>query len=56
MGGGAAGNALSGLAYDHNNDDIYVTNFGSNEQPGNPATIPLTTSLTPDTQLSLMAD
>jgi YVTN family beta-propeller protein len=38
-----------GLAYDPNKKDIYVTNFGSNENPGNTLTVLSTTCNAPDT-------
>lgn len=45
-----------GLAYNPNNHNVYVTNFGSNEQPGNTVTRVSTTSNVPDTIITFALD
>ena len=45
-----------GMAYNPNNHNIYVTNFGSNDQPGNTVTRVSTTSNVPDTIITSALD
>jgi YVTN family beta-propeller protein len=50
------GSSPVGLAYNPNNHNIYVTNFGSNEQPGNTVMIAATSSNVPDTIITSALD
>jgi YVTN family beta-propeller protein len=45
-----------GMAYNPNSHNIYVTNFGSNENPGNTVTRVSTTSNVPDTIITSAVD
>jgi YVTN family beta-propeller protein len=45
-----------GMAYNPHNHNIYVTNFGSNDQPGNTVTRVSTTSNVPDTIITSALD
>jgi YVTN family beta-propeller protein len=45
-----------GMAYNPNNHNIYVTNFGSNEQPGNTVTRVSTSANVPDTIITSALD
>jgi hypothetical protein len=44
------------MAYNSHNHNIYVTNFGSNDQPGNSVTRVSTTSNVPDTIITSALD